>query len=109
MIPKTNSRSKVRKGPWESKAYRDAVKAEPCLICGIKHEAQEAHHIRECFPRTMGKRIGDEWVVPLCMKHHTELHKHSRSFWNTRLINPMLWARDFHQRWKNRNGRTPAK
>jgi len=98
MIPKTNSRSRVSKKPWESKSYRDWVKANNyCLICyGAAHEA---HHVRECLPRTMGVRVSDKWVVPLCLTHHNDLHQHSRTFWASHGIDPLAWCQASHSAW----------
>jgi hypothetical protein len=44
----------------------------PCLVCG--RTPSQAHHLRFAQPRAMGKKVSDEWVVPLCMLHHRALH-----------------------------------
>jgi hypothetical protein len=94
LVPKSLGRRLDSKKPWRSKPYRDSVKEHPCLVC--KGPAQEAHHIREQFPRTMGVRVGDQWCVPLCKRHHDELHAHSKTFWADAGIEPRLWC-TWHQ------------
>ena len=73
----------MSKRPLKDVAHRDRVKALPCLLCGgfMGDGLNDAHHIRECFPRTMGRRKGDDILVPLCRAAHNLLHTHSRTFW----------------------------
>ena len=33
-----------------------------------------AHHLRYAEPRALGRKVSDEWVVPLCATHHRALH-----------------------------------
>ena len=94
-LAKTNSRSRVKKGPWRSKAYRNAVKEQPCIVC--LSPSVEAHHIREMLPRTMGKRVGDEWCVPLCSRHHRDLHKWGHAdWWEWVHVDALQWCKDFN-------------
>jgi len=46
--------------------YLDWVRMQPCLACGV---AAHAHHTV-----TKGAGGSDYRTVPLCFKHHTELH-----------------------------------
>lgn len=86
--------SRVDKGPWRSEAHKALVRREPCLVCG--DFAHHAHHIRECLPRTMGVRVGDEWCVPLCERDHRALHETNNvTFWTALGIDPLKWCRDF--------------
>jgi hypothetical protein len=62
----------VRKG---DKAHRDFVCSQPCLICG--RCPSDAHHIRFGQPRALGRKVSDEFTVPLCRVHHRELHRGS--------------------------------
>lgn len=89
-IPKALGRSAVSKGPERDRAILSKVHAFPCLICG--RYGVEAHHIRECFPATMGKRISDRYTVPLCRVHHRELHEGAKAFWARNEIDPVAWC-----------------
>lgn len=48
------------------------VANQPCLVCGRR--PTQAHHLRFAQPRAMGKKVSDEWTVPLCLLHHRALH-----------------------------------
>lgn len=97
LVPKQLGKSMVSKKPWKCQAYRDYVKQLPCLICASP--AVDAHHIRETLDRTMGRRISDVWVVPLCRAHHNDLHAHSRTFWSDVIMDPQIFCADTFKRW----------
>jgi hypothetical protein len=44
----------------------------PCLVCA--RTPSQAHHLRFAQPRALGRKVSDEWVVPLCNLHHRALH-----------------------------------
>jgi hypothetical protein len=71
--------------------------AQPCTLCGRK--PCEAHHLRYAQPRALGRRVSDEFTVPLCRVHHRELHRQGdeRSWWNRANIDPMPIALRFWQ------------
>jgi hypothetical protein len=48
------------------------VSAQPCLVCG--RQPCDAHHLRFAQPRALGRKVSDEFTVPLCRAHHRELH-----------------------------------
>jgi hypothetical protein len=48
------------------------VASHPCLICG--RNPADAHHLRFSQPRTMGRKVSDEFTVPLCRTHHRDNH-----------------------------------
>ena len=55
---------------------RDHVKAvakHPCLVCGRR--PTDAHHL--CFAQSpaLGRKVSDEFTVPLCRGHHREVHR----------------------------------
>ncbi len=92
-LGKTNSRSRVKKGPVRSKSHLARVREQPCLICG--RDGVEAHHAR-VGDRTMGVRKDDTRAVPLCPSHHAELHKGlEEAFWDRHSIDPLAWCRRF--------------
>lgn len=81
--------------PIRDRAHMARVAEQRCLICQMPHP--QAHHIRECFPRTTGVRIGDDKTVPLCVTHHAELHTmNNAKFWARYRIDPVKWAGEFY-------------
>ena len=71
------------------KAHRDFVCSQPCLICGRR--PSDAHHIRFGQPRALGRKVSDEFTVPLCRVHHRDLHRGSdeKKWWEAAKIEPM--------------------
>ncbi len=49
-----------------------AVAQHPCLICG--RQPSDAHHLRFAQSRALGRKVSDEYTVPLCRGHHREVH-----------------------------------
>ncbi len=76
---KPDTRSKAKKGPLRDPEHLERVRGLLCWLC--QRTPCEAHHIRECFPRTMGVRVGDDRVIPLCSGCHRDVHAKSRRFW----------------------------
>ncbi len=57
--------------------YRDKdhlryVASQPCIVCG--RSPGHAHHLRFTQPSALGRKVSDEWTVPLCATHHRSLH-----------------------------------
>ncbi len=65
----------------------------PCLVCG--RSPGHAHHLRFAQPRALGRKVSDEWVVPLCATHHRALHGvgDEERWWKERGIDPIGHAR----------------
>jgi hypothetical protein len=83
------------------KEHRAFVAAQPCVVCG--RQPCDAHHLRFAQPTALGRKVSDEFTVPLCRTHHRQLHRHGRErvFWTENKINPMpiaerLWRRTGH-------------
>jgi hypothetical protein len=62
----------------EARRYRDKehlkfVASLPCLLCGRK--PCDPHHLRFAQVRALGRKVSDEFTVPLCRLHHRELHR----------------------------------
>jgi hypothetical protein len=49
------------------------VTKQPCLICG--RAPSDAHHLRFAQNRALGRKVSDEFTVPLCRGHHREVHR----------------------------------
>ena len=74
------------------------VAAQPCVLCG--RTPSEAHHIRFAQPRAVGRKVSDEYTVPVCRLHHRELHTYGdeASWWAAVSIDPLpialeLWRK----------------
>jgi hypothetical protein len=69
------------------------VATRPCLICG--RQPSDAHHLRFMQSRALGKKVSDEFTVPLCRGHHREVHRCSdeAAWWKKLGIDPKVAAR----------------
>ena len=74
------------------------VAKQACLVCGRKHS--DPHHLSFAQPRALGRKVSDEFVVPLCRIHHRAVHRVSdeRAWWKQAGIEPVQIAR---QLWAN--------
>jgi hypothetical protein len=90
---------------YRDKAHRDFVAQQACLVCGRK--PADPHHLRYMQPRALGRRVSDEFTVPLCRGHHRELHRVSdeRQWWCALGIDPLPVAGGL---WQQSRGRTTA-
>jgi ERF superfamily len=70
-----------------------SVAQHPCLICGRR--PADAHHLRFVQSRALGRKVSDEFTVPLCRGHHRELHRcgNEASWWRNAHIDPIVAAR----------------
>ncbi len=69
------------------------VAQQPCLICGRK--PSDAHHLRFAQSRAFGRKVSDEFTVPLCRGHHREVHRYGdeAKWWSKTGIDPNAAAR----------------
>jgi hypothetical protein len=56
-----------------NKAHLKYVASQPCLLCN--RQPADAHHLPFAQPRAIGRKVSDEFTVPLCRTHHAELHR----------------------------------
>ncbi len=65
------------------------VSKQPCVVCG--REPSDAHHLRFAQPRALGRKVSDEFTVPVCRLHHRELHRHGDEavWWTSLKIDPV--------------------
>jgi hypothetical protein len=79
------------------------VASKPCLVCG-KNRAH-AHHLKFAQPTALGRKVSDEFTVPLCSLHHRELHQHGdeRAWWAARGVDALQVAEEL---WRSRRKRT---
>jgi hypothetical protein len=68
------------------------VSAQPCLACG--RSPSDAHHLKFAQGRALGRKVSDEFTVPLCRTHHRDLHRRGdeRTWWQQLNIHPLLTA-----------------
>jgi hypothetical protein len=69
------------------------VSRQTCLVCG-RHPC-DAHHLRFAQNRALGRKVSDEFTVPLCRGHHREVHRHGDepAWWQQLGLDPASAAR----------------
>jgi Protein of unknown function (DUF968) len=82
----------------EPRRFRDKehvkfVAKQPCLVCG--RTPSDAHHLRFAQHRALGRKVSDEFTVPLCRGHHREVHRcgDEAAWWIKAGIDPTVPAR----------------
>jgi hypothetical protein len=50
------------------------VAGRPCLVCGRR--PTDPHHLRFAQSPALGRKVSDEFTVPLCRGHHREVHQY---------------------------------
>jgi len=75
------------------KEHLKYVASRSCLICG--RQPSEPHHVRFAQKPAFGRKVSDEFTVPLCRLHHRELHRSRNEplWWKTARIDPLPIAR----------------
>src|SRR5439155_16542751 len=58
---------------YRDKAHLKLVASQPCLFCGRR--PCDPHHLRFTQVRALGRKVSDEFTVPLCRIHHRDLHR----------------------------------
>jgi hypothetical protein len=76
-----------------NKAHVRFVAKQPCLICG--RQPSDAHHIRFAQLQALGRKVSDEFTVPLCRGHHREVHRCGDEvrWWKNAGVDPTVHAR----------------
>jgi hypothetical protein len=82
----------------EPRRFRDKehvkfVAKQACLICGRR--PADAHHLRFAQHRALGRKVSDEFTVPLCRGHHREAHRcgNEAAWWKNAGVDPTITAR----------------
>ena len=83
---------------YRDRAHLEFVASQSCLVCGRR--PCDPHHLRFAQRRALGRRVSDEFTVPLCRLHHRELHRsRDERVWWSRLgldsvrIAELLWKK----------------
>jgi hypothetical protein len=89
---------------YRNKDHVRFVATQPCTVCG--RQPSDPHHIRFAQKRALGRKVSDEFTVPLCRIHHRELHRKGdeAAWWNSVNIDPMPIALDL---WQHSRGVVP--
>ena len=66
---------------------------QACLICGRR--PADPHHLRFAQHRALGRKVSDEFTVPLCRGHHREAHRSGdeAAWWKKAGVDPTTTAR----------------
>lgn len=98
----------------EPRRYRDRghlkfVASQPCLLCGRR--PSDPHHIRFAQASALGRRVSDEFTVPLCRLHHRSLHRRGdeAAWWAENKLEPIGIARKLWTRSRVEGLSTPSR
>ncbi len=74
------------------KEHLKFVARQPCLICDRK--PSDAHHLRFAQAQALGRKVSDEFTVPLCRAHHREVHRFGdeAAWWDKKRLDPLSVA-----------------
>jgi hypothetical protein len=86
---------------YRNREHLRYVAQQACLLCGRK--PSDPHHLAFTQPRALGRKVSDEFVVPLCRGHHRAVHRarDERAWWRQAGIDPIKVARRL---WKATRG-----
>jgi len=86
---------------YRSREHLRYVAQQACLVCGRK--PSDPHHLGFTQPRALGRKVSDEFAVPLCRGHHRAVHRSrdERAWWTQAGIDPIKVARRL---WKATRG-----
>jgi hypothetical protein len=86
-----------------NKEHLKFVATQPCLLCGRR--PSDAHHLKFAQPTATGRKVSDEFTVPLCRTHHRQLHRSGNelAWWRaaSSAINPLRAAEQLWQHSKD--------
>jgi hypothetical protein len=90
------------------KDHKKFVLRQPCLVCG--RVPSDPHHLTFTQPRALGRRVSDEFLVPVCRVHHRELHRSGdeAAWWRRLNIDPLPLALRFWQQTRTDGERAPT-
>jgi hypothetical protein len=86
---------------YRNREHLRYVGQQACLVCGRK--PSDPHHLGFTQPRALGRKVSDEFAVPLCRGHHRAVHRSrdERAWWREAAIDPIKVARKL---WKETHG-----
>jgi hypothetical protein len=86
---------------YRNREHLRYVAQQACLVCGRK--PSDPHHLGFTQPRALGRKVSDEFAVPLCRGHHRAVHRsrNERAWWRQAGLDPIKVARRL---WKATHG-----
>jgi len=86
---------------YRNREHLRYVAQQACLVCGRK--PSDPHHLGFTQPRALGRKVSDEFSVPLCRGHHRAVHRSrdERAWWRRTGIEPIKVA---HRLWEATRG-----
>jgi hypothetical protein len=77
---------------YRNREHLRYVAQQACLVCGRK--PSDPHHLGFTQPRALGRKVSDEFAVPLCRGHHRAVHRSpdERAWWRQAGIDPIKVA-----------------
>jgi hypothetical protein len=86
---------------YRNREHLRYVTQQACLVCGRK--PSDPHHLGFMQPRALGRKVSDEFAIPLCRGHHRAVHRSrdERAWWKQAGIDPIKVARRL---WKETRG-----
>jgi hypothetical protein len=78
---------------YRNREHLRYVAQQACLVCGRK--PSDPHHLGFTQPRALGRKVSDEFAVPLCRSHHRAAHRagDEQAWWKAAGIDPVKVAR----------------
>jgi hypothetical protein len=94
---------------YRNREHLRFVATHACVICGRK--PSDAHHLRFMQPRALGRKVSDEFAVPLCRGHHRAVHRSGdeAAWWKLLSIDPTKIARKLWKETRGTRGRRRVK
>jgi hypothetical protein len=92
---------------YRNREHLRYVAQQACLVCGRKQS--DAHHLRYMQPRALGRKVSDEFAVPLCRSHHRTVHRaaNEQAWWKAAGIDPVKVSRQLWQQTRLNNPPDP--
>jgi len=86
---------------YRNRGHLRYVAQQACLVCGRK--PSDPHHLGFTQPRALGRKVSDEFAVPLCRGHHGAVHRSrdESAWWRQVGVEPIKVARRL---WKETRG-----
>jgi ERF superfamily len=77
-----------------SKAHLLFVRGRHCVVC--QQSPCDPHHLKFAQAKALGRKVSDEFTVPLCRAHHQDLHRHGneKAWWANLQIAPLPIAKE---------------